>query len=82
MHDMHRQIFVRYVLEDSGFEGVRKRAVANIVQQYSRQRSFALFIRNLIIFAVQRLQGIIHEVHGPYGVVKTRMQGARINKIG
>ncbi len=60
---------------------MRKRAVADVVQENGDQRRFALLIGNLTTFTPQRLQGRVHQVHGPQGVVKARVERPRVHEV-
>ena len=63
------------------FQGMRKGRVSDIVQQYGCQSGFLFLCGDVNTFFCQCLQGVLHQMHGTYGMLETGVGGTRIHQV-
>ncbi len=64
------------------FKRMRKGAVPDVVQKDGRSSIGAFLLIHLHPLDPQGMNSLVHEVHGPDGMMKTGMQGTRIDHFG
>ena len=55
--------------------------MANVVQQYGYSRIEGFLLTDVHPLDLQGMDGLVHQVHGPYRMLVTGMQGTRINRV-
>jgi hypothetical protein len=69
-------------LNDRIFEGVRKRAVADIVEQDGNKCALCIFSSNNMSPGFENGDGFLHQVHGSQRMLETGVQGSGIDQVG
>ncbi len=63
------------------FQGMGKRAMANIVQQDGAKQPVLLLGGNFKPLAAQQGNRLLHQVHCPQGMVEAGVMGPRIDQV-
>jgi hypothetical protein len=53
----------------------------NIMQQYGKTRAYTLGRRKLYALRLEHIKGLIHQVAGAQGMVKSCMHGTRVYQV-
>ena len=80
-HDECTYVFVVNALDDAVFQSMAEGAMTHVVQQDGQTSGFRLFLSDGDTFVAQAVDGFLHQVHAPDGVVETVVDGARIDQV-
>ena len=82
LHHQQGNIFVRHVLNEEAFQGIREGGMAQIVQEDGHQAGATVIGAEAVTLVGQYIQGLLHQVHGTEGMGQPRMGGSWINQVG
>ena len=81
-HDQGADIFVVHAFHNAVFERMAEGAVAHVVQEDGQARRLGLRLGDGHALVAQAVDGFLHEVHAPHGVVKAVVNRPGVDQMG
>ncbi len=70
------------ISDQTVFQRVGEWPMANIMKQNGNGNGLSFLVGDFMAFGPDYLNGLSHKVHGTYGMLKSGVVGAWINKMG